>query len=208
MIGSNQKKLVLALVENTPTLVFLGLLQATDELRLAGWAAAAAAAVLFAAFAHYRIAHHPILLAINLYILLITPLIEAGLVLGFKAQARFVIDHTQVGVLLAVFAVGAWLTAFAKNGFIGVDCGPSSLTRRLSVYLLLASAAAVAWSLAFEGNRVLAIAVPLAALFGLRQFLVAGLRDRGIDTDALGAAAIAAPAAAVATTGDGADTLL
>ena len=206
MIGSNQKKLVLALIENVPTIVFLSLLQATDELRLAGWAAATAAAVLFAGFAHQRTTHHPILFGINLYILAVTPLIEAVLLLGFKSEAQLLIAHTQVGVLLAVFVVGCYLTAFASDGFIGVNCDSPSLTRRLSIYLLLVSAAAVAWSLAFEGNRFMAIAVPLVTLFGLRQFLVAGLRDRGLDTDTLGAAALAAPAAALGASG--ADDLL
>ncbi|MEM6497286.1 MAG: hypothetical protein AAF709_11215, partial [Pseudomonadota bacterium] len=63
---------------------------------------------------------------------------------------------------------------------------------RLSAYMLIAAAGAVVWSAAYEGNRIMAIALPLACLFGLTQFLVAGLKDRGTDPDLLAAGAIAA----------------
>ncbi len=191
MLGSNQRTFILGIAENVPTIVFLALLQVTGELRIAGWLGAVAAAATLATFARYRWPCHPILLAINIYILMITPTIEAFLWFGFKSHGDFLIAHTQVGVLLSVFVVGCALTLFTEKKFIGVKCNPASASWRLSAYMLIAAAGAVVWSAAYEGNRIMAIALPLACLFGLRQFLVAGLKDRGSDPDLLAAGAIA-----------------
>ena len=207
MIGSNQRSFILGVAENVPTIVFLALLQTTGDFRTAGWLGAIAAGATLTTFACYRLPSHPILLAINIYILLITPTIEALYWLGFKSQGDFLIAHTQVGVLLSVFGVGSLLTLFTEKKFIGGKCNPASVAWRLSLYMLIASAGAVIWSMAYEGNRIMAIALPLACLFGLRQFLVAGLKDRGSDPDLLASGAIASTGFGSENTLDGSETL-
>ena len=181
MAGPNQNRILLMFAENAPTIAFLFTLQITGELRIAGWVGAVASALTFAAFYRFGLSFHPILLAVNLYLLLVTPVIETVYLLELQALGKIMVANTQVGVLLSIFIVGSFLTVFSQKGFIGVACDPHSRTLRLSLILLAASAAAVVWSAVNEGNRVMAIALPLAALFGLRELLLAGLKDRGVD---------------------------
>ena len=183
MLGSNQKTFLLVLAENAPTIAFLATLQATGELRIAGWVGVIASAATLGAFYHFGRTFHPILLAINIYTLLATPVIEATYLLGLERQGAFMVAHVQVGVLASVFVVGSFLAIFSEKGFVGVKCEPPSRTLRPSLLLLVASAAAVAWSATYQGNRVMTIVLPLAVLFGLREFLIAGLKDRDQDTN-------------------------
>ncbi len=208
MFGSNQKKLLIGVIENAPTIAFLSVLQTTGNLRIAGWTGAFAALIMFLGFARNKISHHPILLGINLYILAVTPFIECVIRLGYPTEAEFLVAHTQVGVLLSVLLVGCCQQLLSKSGFIGVTSEPPTLARRLSWVLLAAAAIAVGWSAAFEGNRLLAIAVPLACLFGFRQFLVAGLKDKGVETDASGMLVVAAPGLASAGVAEDAQALV
>ena len=118
MRGSNQNRILLMFAENTPTIAFLITLQITGELRIAGWVGAIASALTFAAFHRFGLSFHPILLAINLYLLMVTPVIETVYLLELQALGKIMVANTQVGVLLSIFIVGCFLTVFSQKGFM------------------------------------------------------------------------------------------
>lgn len=110
--------------------------------------------------------------------IVVTPFLEAVFRAGFETTGRFLIAHTQVGLHAVIFLVGVVLMLVSRHGFIGIAIENPREIRRLSLLLLGVAAAAIAWSVLFEGDRYLAIGVPLLVLFGVREYLVAGLTDR------------------------------
>ncbi len=184
MLGMNQRKLLLGFLENAPTLGFLAAWQLTGDLETGGWVGVALAFAVLVGFRVKGIAYHPILLGINVYLLVITPVIKTLFWLGAWDAGQALVEYAQPAVVAAVFVVGSVLTLFSATGFIGIVCETRAKTRRLSAYLLAASAAAVVWAFGYDGSRLITIALPLGSLFALRQFLIAGLnqKDRGGDT--------------------------
>lgn len=191
MPAPNQKRLLFGLLENAPSIAFLALLQADAGLRLTGWVSTGLAAVVFACYAGRRLAPHPILLGINLYMLAITPVIETLYLAGAGRIGAALIDHAQSGVFIAVLATGAAQAAFAQTGFVGAPLPDPGRRRRSDAVMLGACAVAVAWSMTAPGGRIVAIALPFLMLFGLRQWLLARDSDR---PDPPGAAVPAMPA--------------
>lgn len=190
MAATHTGRLFLGLLENVPSIMFLGLMQAHGNLRLAGWVSAASAAVALSVLLLRRAAHHPILLGLNLFMLIAAPSIEVVYALGFETTAGFLLSHIQAAVMLSILIVGVALTMVSPRGFIGVENADQRVARHASFLMLVLSAAAVIWSVAFEGNRLLAIGLPLLLLFGLRQYLIAQIADRKSGETDLSAAAL------------------
>ena len=117
MLGSNQKTFLLVLAENAPSIAFLATLQITGELRVAGWVGVVASAATLGTFTYFGRTFHPILLAINLYTLLATPVIEATYLLGLKPQGELMIAHIQVGVLASRIRCRFFSDALVGEGF-------------------------------------------------------------------------------------------
>ena len=118
---TEQRDVLWGVFENTPVLSFLLISQLSGDFRLAGWVAALLAAGILVLYATRRLEFHPIILAINLYLLAITPSIEAAYTLQFDALGSFITDNAQNGVLVAVFITGLALTVLPLGGLLGLQ---------------------------------------------------------------------------------------
>lgn len=191
MKESNQKRLLLNLLENSPSIAFLSLLQVSNDLRLAGWAGAFFATLTIAAYVTRRLAPGSILLGVNLYMLAITPAIEVLYVLDFYGAGAFVREYAHIGVFVAIFVAGCLQTAFSPLGFLGACCSHKSTARKYSGLLLVFSFGAVIWAITVDADRLLKFGIPFLVLFGLRQMLVARIVDQQAKTSKLPAVALA-----------------
>ncbi|WP_116087621.1 hypothetical protein [Tropicimonas sp. IMCC34011] len=158
------------LFENAPSLAFFALLRQTGDLRIAGWCGALLAAIVSAAYLSRRLRPHPIVLGINLYLIVITPLAEGMLLLGRDALADSLVAQSQSLVLVAIFATGLVLTLREGGGFVGVP-GPDA--RRRSLILLAVSLAGIVWTFTAEATRFVETGLPILALFATRHVLIA-----------------------------------
>ncbi|MDT0684241.1 hypothetical protein RM543_16270 [Roseicyclus sp. F158] len=158
------------LFENAPSLAFFALLRQTGDLRVAGWCGALLAAIVSAAYLSRRLRPHPIILGINLYLALITPLAEGMLLLGRDALADSLVAQSQSLVLVAIFGAGLVLTLRKGGGFVGVP-GPDA--RRASMILLAVSLAGIVWTFTVEATRFVETGLPILALFATRHALIA-----------------------------------
>jgi hypothetical protein len=178
MIGTQQKQLLLDILENLPGLSFLVLSRATDDLRMTGWIGTLLAALVCLAYLRKLMRPHPILLGINLFMVAITPLIEGLFLVGHGNIADTMIGNIDSLVLGSVFATGLCLTFFSPRGFLSYEPETVPQMRKHSAVLLTVSAASFVWSLLAGGNHLVTLAVPLMVLFGLLQLLRAGAMDR------------------------------
>jgi hypothetical protein len=178
MSGSRQREWATDIREGLPSIVFLALWQSSVDMRFAGWAGAAIAAIVLIGFLLFRLPYNPIVLGINLHLLVITPLIVIVFHVGAYDLGKTLLAFAHRGVLITVFLVGCALTAFSQRGFVGIPGLPASTRWTYSLILLAVSIATIAWSFTYAGAAVIAIAIPLMALFGLRRLLVARWQDR------------------------------
>ncbi|NGO54082.1 hypothetical protein [Allomesorhizobium camelthorni] len=180
MSGSRQREWLTDILESAPSIIFLVLWRSDVDMEMAGWLGVGLAAIVLIGFRLSRVHFNPILLGINVHLLIITPLIVTVSQMGALDLARALTAASERGVLVTVFIVGCALTAFSRRGFIGTDDLPDSSRWGYSLILLVASAAAIIWAFTYTGNTLLAIAVPMMGLFGLRRLLVARWLDRSI----------------------------
>lgn len=173
-----QKRWVGDLVEAAPSIVFLALLRTDLYIEVSGWIGAALSAMLLGSFHHFRIAHNPVMLGINVHLLVVTPLIVGMSQLGARDLSELLLRHSYRGVLVSIFFVGCALTLFSPRGFIGVSPRLKTGQRKYSGIMLAASALAAAWALSYSGGAFLAVSAPIIVLFGLRRLLLAHGRDR------------------------------
>lgn len=190
---SQQKTWFFNVLENAPTIAFLATLEVTGGLREAGWTAAGLAVLVLLTLWRARIPMDTILIGINGYFLAITPMVELLFVLeagieGARALGAFLRDHAQTGVLAAILIGGAVQIIVSPRRFIGVMGAPLSP----SLILLAVAALGFLWSAAFAGDRILSIALPIAALFSARHLLRARIEDKDVS---LNAGPMAAPTA-------------
>ncbi|MEX0316870.1 MAG: hypothetical protein AB3N21_02900 [Ruegeria sp.] len=178
MPGTQQKRLLLGIFENLPGLSFLILSQASGDLRLAGWIGAVLAGFVCATYIKHILDPHPILLGINVFTVGITPLIEGLFLLDMPHQAQWLVQNVDTAVLSSVFLIGLALTLFAPNGFLACRTETRRQTLIYSAVLLAASGTGIIWSAFVDASPLLSLAMPLSLLFGLRQYLCAGLSDR------------------------------
>lgn len=118
MAGANQKRLLLEMFENLPGLTFMILLRTTADLRLAGWLGTVLAAMVCVAYAPKSLRPQPILLGINIFMVVVTPLIECLVYAGHGSIASVLIGNIPTLVLISVFTTGLVFTVFTKNGFL------------------------------------------------------------------------------------------
>lgn len=166
------------LLENLPTIVFVGLWNAGAGLQVAGWSASLAAILVLSAFVRLGRRPDTILLGINVNFAMTAPIIASLFLVGQTELARWFLGHVEAGAIATVFLTGICLTICSARGFVGSDAGSTSDRRRYSLLLLTLSAAAVAWSAAHIGAHWMSIVLPLVVLFAARRFLVAQMTDR------------------------------
>lgn len=98
--------------------------------------------------------------------------------LGALEFARVLVASSERGVLVTVFIVGCALTTLSRCGFIGTEDLPGPSRWTYSLMLLAASAATILWAFTYTSSTLLAVAVPMMGLFGLRRLLIARWLDR------------------------------
>lgn len=186
MKQSLQREWLTDILEAAPSVVFLALWRSNVDMQLSGWIGAALAATLLVAFRYFRIQFNPIMLGINVHLVIITPLIMAASHAGAREISDALVAHSYRGVLVTVFAVGCALTIFSQRGFIGTDGLPERSRWRYSGLLLSVSAATILWAFAYTGGDLVAVAIPMVGMFGLRRYLIA----RALDTNQIGGIAV------------------
>jgi hypothetical protein len=82
----------------------------------------------------------------------------------------------EAGILLVILGVGVVTAMVTTAGFVAVPDAPADGVRRASLWLLGATAVAVAIAVAFRGDRTLAAALPILGLATLQRALVSRLR--------------------------------
>ncbi len=186
MKQSLQREWLTDILEATPSIVFLALWRSNVDMQLSGWIGAALAATLLIAFRNFRIQFNPIMLGINVHLVIITPLIMAAFYAGAREISDALVAHSYRGVLVTVFVVGCALTVFSQRGFIGTDGLTKRSRWKYSGLLLTVSAATILWASTFTGGDLLAVAVPMVGMFGLRRYLIA----RALDTNQISGIAV------------------
>jgi hypothetical protein len=176
--GSRQREWMRDILEGAPSILFLALWQSNVDIKFSGWAGAALAAIVLIAFRVFRLPYNPIVLGINIHLLMITPLIVAVFNFGAYGLGRTLFAFSHHSVLITIFFVGCALTVFSKRGFIGIDELPSGRRWAYSLALLAASVTTIAWSLTYKGPPLIALAIPIMVLVGLRRLLIARWLDR------------------------------
>lgn len=190
MAVPQQRQFLLGLAENLPGLSFLLLLRVHGDLRLAGWVGAILAGCVCFAYAKRVIRPDSILVGINLFMAAITPLIELLYQSGYPDQAQFLVRNIDTLVLCSVLMSGLVLTLWTKTGFLSHPSKNPKQTQLYSGIMLAVCTVCALWSSAFEGDRLISLALPLSLLFGVRHYL----RARAADKRPHAGAAIAAPA--------------
>ncbi|MBO9446540.1 hypothetical protein [Ruegeria sp. R14_0] len=178
MPKANQKRLLLEMFENLPGVGFMLLLRATDDQQLAGWVGTALAFGVCVLYARNILRPQPILLGINLFMVVITPLIQGLVHFGDRTAATLLIDNIPTLVLLSVFVVGLVLTAFAPNGFLNYQPDNAKQKRAHCAVLLTLCAGGILWTLWAGDNYLVSLGAPLMVLFGVHQLLRAGTTDQ------------------------------
>lgn len=190
-----QTDLVLGVVENAPTILFLGLLKSGMGLDVAGWTACVAAAAVFALFHALGRRADTIVLGINVNFLVMAPAVVGAFAVGQEEIARWLVALGETGAVASVFLVGAVLTLASPRGFVGAEGIGRAATRRNSIALLVLAGGALAWSAAHTGQEWLSIVLPLIVLFTARRFMLARIADRGAKgTDGSAMGVVLAPA--------------
>ncbi len=185
MTKTRQKTLMIDLLESAPSIVFLIFLRNQSGLEIAGWVGCLAALMVFVAL--YLLNHkpHPVLLGVNLHILLATPVIIGIDYFGAEQLASFLANHAHKGVLLTVFFVGVLQTVFLAGGFIGRLDLPHKIQTKYSCYMLVAGFIGLIWAFGSETGAFLGVLLPLTAMIGLRNFLLARWHDNNSSAGAL-----------------------
>lgn len=177
-MGRERTDFLIGVLENLPTILFLGIWKTGLGLEAAGWSACLSAAAVLMLFHRLRRPFDPIVLGININFLLTTPVIVGLFAAGQVDLARAGVHFAASGAVATVFVTGAVVTLLSPRGFLGSDRLPRAVQRRYSTVLLLLAAAAVPWSFAHAGQHWMSIVLPLIVLFAARRFILAHLADR------------------------------
>ena len=185
MANTRQKTLMIDILESAPSIAFLIFLRSQFGLEMAGWIGSIAALLVFVALYLLNQKPHPILLGVNLHLLFATPVIVGIDYVGAELLASFLADHAHKGVLLTVFFVGVAQTAFLKGGFVGRLDLPQKIQTKYSYYLLAAGFIGLIWAFGTETGAFLSVLLPLTAMIGLRNFLLARWQDNNAGAGAI-----------------------
>lgn len=108
------------------------------------------------------------LLAVNLFLL--------GGAFGFLLNSDLILEfygaHKQVVLFVALIIVGLFTTFSTKTGFLGIDKFTKKETRILSLYLLAASAFALAISIFVKSYGLVTAAILIIALKLFEDYLI------------------------------------
>lgn len=74
------------------------------------------------------------------------------------------------------FSGGMPPDSVSRPGFIGIE-PPQIATQRQSIVMVAAAGLGVVWGFAFAGSALVAVAIPVMILFGLRRLLIARIAD-------------------------------
>ena len=110
-------------------------------------------------------------------------LIIAGLAAASKWGYLLLILNNlrETGLLLCIFLVGIYTTAFSRAGFIGTDnYERPEKTKSYSIILLCISAIAVGISFVFRNNRVIAIILPIIIIASADKALLKKITTEGV----------------------------
>ncbi|MEM8539344.1 MAG: hypothetical protein AAGF25_00180 [Pseudomonadota bacterium] len=185
MAKTRQKTLMIDILESAPSIAFLIFLRSQFGLEMAGWIGCIAALLVFVALYLLNQKPHPILLGVNLHLLFITPAIVGIGYFGAGQFASFLADHAHKGVLLTVLFVGVVQTMFLKGGFVGRVDLPEKIQTRYSFYLLVAGLVGLFWAFGTEKGAFVGVLLPLTAMIGLRNFLLARWQDNNSGAGAI-----------------------
>ena len=199
MAGDQPKRFLTGMFENLPGLSFLILSRASDDLRLVGWIGTILAATVCVAYMRQVVKPHPVLLGINIFMVVITPLIELLHIGNNAAAAQLLLENIDSLVLGSILVTGLALTLFTRRGFLTYRSESTAKMRAHSASLLAVCAMGMVWSLYAGDNHLLSLVLPLSLLFGLQQYLSAGAADKQMRHDVFIASAGSAPTTADST---------
>ncbi|WP_170769192.1 hypothetical protein [Ruegeria lacuscaerulensis] len=185
MLGEHQKRLLLEIFENLPGISFLILARALEDQRLAGWVGAILAVCVCGLYARKILRPQPILLGINLFMVVITPLIELLALSGYRGAANVLIGNIDTLVLTSIFLIGVFLTCFSTKGFLTYETQCRKKTHLHSGLLLALCAVGIVWSLIVGQNDLISLVLPLMLLFEAQRFLRAAASDQQSHSHAL-----------------------
>lgn len=185
MAKTRQKTLMIDVLESAPSIAFLIFLRNQSGLEMAGWIGSLAALIVFIALYLLNQKPHPVLLGVNLHLLFATPVIIGIDYLGAEWLASLLASHAHKGVLLTVCIVGLLQTVFLKGGFVGHLDLPQKIQTKYSCYLLAVGFIGLSWAFSTETGALLGVLLPLTAMIGLRNFLLARWQDNNSGAGAM-----------------------
>ena len=161
-------------MEYAPSLTFLVVYLTTDSLRSAGWSGAGLALTTCFLYARGTLSPHSLFLGINLYLLGITPTIEALYAFDLDAAGAVLNAYAQPLLFFSILVTGCILATVSKAGFLNIPHANDSLSTKQSNRILIGvSAAATVWALSFDSNRFLQMSLPMILLFATHKALAA-----------------------------------
>ncbi|WP_299425506.1 hypothetical protein [uncultured Shimia sp.] len=161
-------------MEYAPSLAFLAVSLTTDSLRSAGWSGAGLALITCCLYAKRILSPHSLFLGINLYLLSITPTIEALYALDLEAAGAVLNTYAQPLLFLSILTTGCILAVVSKTGFLNIPhVNDSQSTKQSNRILIGVSTAATVWALSFDSNRFLQMSLPMILLFATHRALAA-----------------------------------
>ena len=169
MIGFLRRR-VFAL-ENIPSLLFFAFWRAGAELEHAAWTAAIASAFVFTILWFRQYAPDTIMLGINLHFIATPNVIQLVYETGNTQLAYSMIEAAGVAVIGTILIAGIVLTAFTSPGFIGSSVLSRGKMQVRSVMLIFWTSIALAWSVAFMGDQLLSVGLPILSIFLMRRLL-------------------------------------
>lgn len=171
MSASNYKPIWHTALEYAPSAAFLAAFMLSDDLRIAGWSGAGCALLNCFAYARRTVSPHSLFLGINLYLLMITPVIEGLYAANCASWASALSECARPLVFLSIFLTGSVLSLRAPTGFLLAPQVDDTAVKRTNTLLLIASGTAAAWALVYDHNAALQLAVPMTLLFALHRTL-------------------------------------
>ncbi|MTI45582.1 hypothetical protein JM93_01017 [Roseibium hamelinense] len=170
---SQQRALITDVLEGAPSLAFVIALRVFGEAEPAGWIGCVTALCVFAVFKYLDVRMNPVMLGVNVYMLLITPLLrglfEYGGTFGDELAAAL-LPYTRESLLVSVFLTGLVLTLCRRSGFAGLPDTPQKGTLAVSLGMLCVSAFGILWAFSGSDNGIVAVIATISALIFIRRW--------------------------------------
>lgn len=167
-----------AAIEYAPSLAFLLVYLLTENMRLAGWTGTGFALMTCITYARGSLSPHSIFLGINIYMLCITPLIEALYALDLNAAGATLNAHAQPLLFVSILVTGCILATVSKSGFLNIPQASGETIKRDNRTMIGVSTAATVWALSFDSSRLLQMSLPMILLFATHRALAARVTQK------------------------------